>query len=66
MDQTNTFQSRKDAFFKEYGEAREKYQVDFMSRPIYVQGEDGSWKLIVQPEIVDLTAALTLSPFNVS
>jgi len=41
-------------FLAEYGKLREKYQRDFISVPSFIPNEDGSWKLIVQPQLVNL------------
>lgn len=65
MHQLESFDLRKDAFLKAYGEARERYQVDFMSQPVFVQQENGTWGLAITPIAVDLAAALTVSPFHV-
>lgn len=66
MDITNlTFDERKDGFLKEFGELREKYQIDIMSVPQFIPTKGQEWSLVVQPQLVDLTKALTESPFHV-
>ncbi len=65
MNDVKDFETRQSDFLKEYGELREKYQLDFMSQPMFLQQENGTWGLVIQPVIVDLTKALIKSPFSV-
>lgn len=61
----NPNQQKIDDFVKEYGQLREKHQMDFFTQPIYVPDEQGGFRLTLSHQVVDLTQLPTPSPFIV-
>lgn len=57
------FDTRKQGFLDEYSDLVSKYRCDFMSQPIFMPNK-GKWDLIVEPEVVDITEPLVISPFS--
>lgn len=58
------FDTRKEGFLSEYSDLVSKYRCDFMSQPIFMPN-NGTWDLIVEPEVVDITEPPVKSPFTV-
>ena len=49
------FQSRVDAFLKEYVELTKKYEIDYASYPVYVpDGNKGKFDTLIQTVPVDM------------
>lgn len=58
------FERRKTGFMEGFGKLRQETQCDFISVPQFVPQENGTWSLIVTPQIADLKA-MTPSPIIV-
>jgi hypothetical protein len=58
------FEERQKEFLEGFKKLRDEFQCDFVSIPHYQPHEtDGTWRLRVQPQIVDLAALPQPSPF---
>lgn len=49
----NEWDTRREAFLKEYKELIDKHSVDFISYPIYQPNREGVFELKIQTEVLD-------------
>lgn len=55
-----------EAFLKEYGELVKKYEMDFVTFPMYEPNGNGKWELTVKTQLVTTKGQPVKSPFVAS
>lgn len=66
-EQKNDFPERREGFLKEYKQLIDKYQVDFLSTPVALPTERGSWSLTefgMRVDVMDTKNLPTPSPLQ--
>lgn len=61
------FENRRSAFLQEYKALIDKYQVDFLSTPMYMPTKDGTWsthEFGMRVDVVDTKDSPTKSPLQ--
>ena len=58
----NYMEEKVSEFLKEYGELREKHNLDFISVPQYIPTDHGTWELRIMPQVIPTDQSIP-SPF---
>ena len=63
VEAKNEVQVRKDAFLEKYKALIEEYKVDWMSYPVMMPNDRGTWDFTIQTQLADTKDQLIKSPF---
>lgn len=64
MEEHNNSEERKEKFQKETAELAAKYDCDLLASPLWVPNEDGTFRLAISIQVVDVRTLPAKSPYQ--
>jgi len=63
--QPTDFEKRREEFLIRYKQLIDEFHIDFVSQPMFVPNDRGTWELVVRTELADTTEVPVRSPIQI-